>query len=233
LTFLREDVMAIQDEFFAAMAAAGLVPVRPPALPDGKMVRFRVEGDKPASRNGWAILHSSPVVAGAFGSWKTGEKYSFQPRNTRPRTQQERDEYSRLMQRVKDESAAEEARVQAEAATRAAKLWNSAKPAHDSHPYLQAKNVHTYGLRALGNKLLIPARDINGKIHTLQFISPDGTKRFLTGGRIKGCYYPIGGAANRLLVAEGYATGATIRQATGEAVAVCFNCGNLLAVVKA
>jgi phage/plasmid primase-like uncharacterized protein len=36
-----------------------------------------------------------------------------------------------------------------------------------------------------------------------------------------------------LLVAEGYATGATLHEATGLPVAVAFNAGNLLAVAKA
>jgi putative DNA primase/helicase len=233
LTFLQDDVMAIQDEFLAAMTAAGIVPVSTPAFPDGKMVRFRVEGDKSGSRNGWAILHSSPVVAGAFGSWKTGESNVFRLKDSRKFTPQEWDEYSRAVQHAKAAYAAERAEVQANAAARATKIWESAKPANDSHPYLQTKKVHTYGLRALGDRLLVPARDTAGNIHTLQFIEPDGAKRFLTGGRIKGCYYGIGRIKNRILVAEGYATGATLYQATGHAVAVCFNCVNIFDVVKA
>ena len=70
-------------------------------------------------------------------------------------------------------------------------------------------------------------------MHTAQFIGNDGSKRFMTGGRIAGCYYAIGRPMDKLLLAEGYATAATLHEATGAAVAVCFNCGNLEAVARA
>ena len=54
-----------------AMAMAGLSPSGTLDLrPDGRLVRFRLEGDKPGSRNGWAVLHDGPVPSGAFGSWR-------------------------------------------------------------------------------------------------------------------------------------------------------------------
>ena len=70
-------------------------------------------------------------------------------------------------------------------------------------------------------------------LHSLQFIGADGEKRFLTGGRVSGCYFLIGEPDGALCIAEGYATGASIHEATGTAVAVAFNAGNLLAVARA
>ena len=81
--------------------------------------------------------------------------------------------------------------------------------------------------------LVIPLRDVHGTLHSLQFISADGSKRFLTGGSIEGHYYAIGRPVDSVLLAEGLATGSTIFAATGEAVAICFNCGNLLPVARA
>jgi putative DNA primase/helicase len=52
-------------------------------------------------------------------------------------------------------------------------------------------------------------------------------------GRIKGCYHAIGKPAGLLIVCEGYATGASIHESTGHAVAVAFNAGNLEAVAVA
>ena len=50
----------------------------------------------------------------------------------------------------------------------------------------------------------------------------------------KGCYYPIGGAPDKILyVAEGFATAATVHEATGSAVAVAFNANNLKPVAIA
>ena len=223
----------MDNEFLNAIAAAGLAPVKTIELPEGRIVRFRVEGDKAGSRNGWAILHRHPIPAGAFGSWKTGEQHTWRATTNETATPAERAELQRKLQAAQQARAAEEARVRAEAAARALKLWNGAKPATDDHPYLRAKGVHAYGLRALRDQLMVPARDADGRLHTLQFIGPDGSKRFLTGGRIAGCYYAIGRPDDALLLAEGYATAATLHQATGRAVAVCFNCGNLVAVARA
>lgn len=220
-------------EFIGAMIAAGLEPVKPLDLPDGQIVRFRVRGDKSGSWNGWAVHHRLPAPHGAFGSWRTGESHSWQPDTAKQLTAAERAQMQRdraAMRQARDEEAA---RVQAAAAERARRLWDGAKPATDDHPYLRAKGVHAFGLRALRDQLMIPARDTDGRLCTLQFIGPDGSKRFLTGGRIKGCYYAIGLPRGVLLLAEGYATSATLHQATGHAVAACFNCGNLLPVARA
>lgn len=48
---------------------------------DGELVRYRVEGDKAASRNGWVVRYSHPFLAGAFGSWKTGESHTWCEQN--------------------------------------------------------------------------------------------------------------------------------------------------------
>jgi len=70
-------------------------------------------------------------------------------------------------------------------------------------------------------------------LHSLQFIGPDGRKTFLTGGRKRACYHAIGRPVRVLCLAEGYATGATVYQATGHATAVAFDAGNLLPVAQA
>lgn len=219
--------------FVDAMRAAGLEPVKEPDFPDGKLVRFRVVGDKAGSRNGWAVLHRLPVPAGAFGSWRTGESHTWRDGAADTMTPAERAELRRKLHQAQQARAEEEARVRATAAQRAARLWAVAKPATDAHPYLQAKGVHAYGLRALRDQLVIPARDTDGRLHTMQFVGPDGAKKFLTGGRISACYFSIGRPGNAIILAEGYATGATLYQATGNAVAVAFNAGNLLPVARA
>jgi len=64
-------------------------------------------------------------------------------------------------------------------------------------------------------------------LHSLQFIGPSGTKRFLKGGCVAGLCFPIGGAGKVVCIAEGYATDASIDAATEYAVAVAFNASNL------
>jgi putative DNA primase/helicase len=217
-----------------AMRQAGLAPAKDIHLePNGRLLRFRVEGDKPGSQNGWAVLHDGPVQAGAFGSWRTGESHTWRQATERPLSRVEREQIRQQLAAAQQARAVELREVQARAALRAERLWQRARPATDAHAYLCAKHVRAIGLRCLRDSLIVPARDSNGRLTTLQFIGPDGSKRFLTGGRIRGCYFSMGRPRGCILLAEGYATAATIFQATGQAVAVCFNCGNLLPVARA
>nr|MBL8457117.1 toprim domain-containing protein [Zoogloeaceae bacterium] len=225
--------MSARDAFLVALVAAGLEPIKPLRLDEGRLERFRVAGDKAGSRNGWAVFHSLPAPFGAFGSWRTGESQAWRGTTNEQLTAAQRVEQGRQLAALRQARAEDAARTHAAAAARAAKLWHGARPATDDHPYLRRKAVHSYGLRALRDQLMVPARDADGQLHTLQFIGPDGAKRFLTGGRIRGGYYAIGRPDDALLLAEGYATAATLHQATGHAVAVCFNCGNLVAVARA
>jgi putative DNA primase/helicase len=55
----------------------------------------------------------------------------------------------------------------------------------------------------------------------------------MPGGRKKGCYHSIGKPAGVLIVCEGFATGASSHEATGDAVAVAFDAGNLEPVAVA
>ena len=216
-----------------AITAAGLAPHKGLDLVDGELVRYRVDGDKPGSVNGWAVLYAGAAPAGAFGSWRTGASHTWRgeaPPSETPRDRAARERALQAARRLRDE---EQQRVQALARERALKLWSRARPATDANLNLQRKCVHAYGVRALRDSLVIPARDVQGVLHSLQFIAADGTKRFLTGGRLRGCYYAIGKPDALLLLAEGYATAATLHQATGAAVACAFNAGNLLPVALA
>ena len=189
-----------------AMAAAGLRPAKDLHIPGtGKLIRYRVEGDKPGSVNGWAVLHEMGTASfGSFGSWKTGATHAWRSGfdRTRAPTAQERAEIQSRMELLEKARREELAKVRAQARDKAAKLWSRAKPATNAHPYLQRKKVNAYGLRALGDALLIPLRDTSGTLRSLQFIFPDGSKKFLTGGQTQACYVAIGRPREALLIAS-------------------------------
>ena len=218
----------------AAMADAGLHPHKPIDIAaNGKVVRFRLEGDKAGSKNGWAVLNSGDGFFGAFGSWKSGASHTWHETTAKPQTPAERAAMAQRIAALRQAQALEQQAVHADTSTKAKRLWATARPANDSHQYLRRKEVNAYGIRQLRDTLLVPLRDVSGVLWSLQFISPDGTKRFLTGGKVSGCYCPIGKPVERILLAEGLATGSTLHQATKAAVAVCFSAGNLLAVARA
>lgn len=217
-----------------AMAEAGLTPSKAlDLIPDGHIHRYRVGGDKAGSANGWYVLREqSGRQFATFGSWKTGQQHHWQDRRMAEMSKAERAELQRAKAEALRLRDAEQAKVHEAARAKAQRLWNHARPAPDSHPYLVKKRVRGFGARQLGEALLIPARDAAGVLHTVQFVYPDGQKRFLTGGRIKGCYCPIGRPADVLLLAEGFATAATLFEATGHATAACFSAGNLVEVAR-
>ena len=139
-------------------------------------------------------------------------------------TPAEREAHKQRIQAMRAQREADEAARQAHEADNAGTRWQAAGPA-GGHPYLVRKGIKAHGIRQDGETLLIPLRDTAGKLHSLQTITPDGDKRFK--GRMKGCYHSFGKPAGRIIVCEGYATGASIHEATGDAVAVSFNAGNV------
>ena len=93
------------------------------------------------------------------------------------------------------------------------------------------KGIKPHGTKANVGSLVVPMRK-GGELRSLQFIRDNGEKRFLSDGEVTGCYCAIGKPNGALCVCEGFATGASIHEATGHAVAVAFNAGNLLAVAR-
>src|SRR5207248_3522252 len=93
--------------------------------------------------------------------------------------------------------------------------------------------VQPHGVRVSRGDLVVPVRDETGALCSLQFIKPDGSKKFLSGGRVAGCYHAIGKPDDVILIGEGYASVASPHEASGHAGAVAFDCGNLRAVAEA
>ncbi|WP_374255073.1 primase-helicase zinc-binding domain-containing protein [Acinetobacter brisouii] len=136
----------------------------------------------------------------------------------------EKAEQQRLQAEI-DERKAQEA-----AAKRAERTWK-AKSVDRDCPYLQRKQVQNYGCKINGKgNLLVPLFDISGKIWNVQEIHADGHKPYLPGGRVNDCFYIIGDMTTEnqiVCIAEGYATGASIYEATGYTTVVAFQSGNI------
>lgn len=218
------------DRFRTAMLAAGLTP--PDDIHgDGKLYRFSTNG-KPKDESGWYVLHLDGLPAGAFGCWREDLWQTWCSKTNDTMTEAEREAQRQRLEAMRLQRETDTAQRQDAAATVAAQRWQAATPAAE-HPYLTTKGVKPYGARCEGAALLIPMRDVAGKLCSLQTINADGGKRFQSGGKVTGCFHAIGEPKDVLIVCEGYATGASIHEATGHAVAVAFNAGNLLAVAKA
>ena len=77
--------------------------------------------------------------------------------------------------------------------------------------------------------LMIPAFDKTGKLTTLQTISNNGFKSYVKDGQKSGSYLVLGEPKNSepILIAEGYATAATLHEQLNQPVIVAFDSGNL------
>lgn len=218
------------EAFRTAIESAGLTP--PDTIHcDGAIHRFSTNGRR-GDDSGWYVLNLDGIPAGSFGCWRSGLHSTWCGKSDSSMTTAERDAHRQRIKAMKAQREAEQAQRQQKASETAAALWQQADPA-TAHPYLSTKAIKPHGIKTFGDTLLIPMRDTTGTLHSLQSISTDGSKMFHPGGRVKGCYFGIGKPADKLIVCEGFATGASIHEATGDAVAVAFNAGNLEAVALA
>ena len=178
--------------------------------------------DKPRSKNGAAIVLSVRPLRIWFTNHATGVSGCHFDGGQKFLS---RAEFNR-MTRVRAEARHEREQTHTDVAAHAEKLWQSAGRADPRHLYLVRKQIRPHALRQLGENLVVPVR-FAGRMTSLQFISPEGGKRFLRAGRVTGCNGSIGVPANTLLIAEGFATAATLHEVLELGVAIAFNAGNL------
>jgi phage/plasmid primase-like uncharacterized protein len=213
------------------MLACGILTPPTEIVADGKIHRF-VSAPDHKSATGWYIVHPDPIAATwAFGDFRLGIKERGEDD---PDHVLEPDEIADRRQRLAElarKIAYEEQRFQAGAAIEAQERWDRCQPAI-AHAYLKSKGIDPCGTRIDGDRLLVPMRDITGKLWSLQEIAPDGFKHNQPGGRRKGCFFQIGEIGDTFCVGEGFSTCATIHKATGFAVMSAGEAGNLEAVAR-
>jgi len=229
---MRFDTNTILDQFRLAIEARG---INPPAkiIADGQYHRADANGRK-GKLGARYRLYMDGVPAGGFENFyddRGWENWKATVEDVRTPAEKARDAAELAEKRRK---RAEEARDDKAAAKRRAEgIWYYTEAATPAHPYLVRKQVRAVGLGLYKGALVVPMRDIEGEIHSLQFIAENGTKRYLKNGRVEGCFFGLGEPGPTLYVVEGYATAATIHEATEMGVAVAFDSGNLLPVARA
>lgn len=250
----REDVLS---DFADAMRSYGLVVSETPEA-DGKWHCAKVMTKAgPRSRGGY-ILNLDGVphgyiqnFVGASGTWRyRGARLTREQRVALEA--QNRERQAAREQEVRGEQQRIAGRTR-EVLTKLPRIEGT------GHPYLTKKRVTAHGLRvasaatddmcALLNQddfrknnatyLVVPGRDMEDRLVTAQAIGPDGFKMFVRDARKKGAFHLIGARRTRELVSayavlfcEGYATGASLHEATGLPVVVAFDASNLVEVAR-
>jgi len=217
----------IEQQIYDAMRSYGIDPPDRILFNTEKVVRF---GKKNAC---WYIFYSDEITAGAFGDWRDNSTYTWCEKRTDYFTQEQQAQFKMRMDQAREAREAERIIVQQEAKELAGKIWEASQPAID-HPYLDRKMIKPCGVRISkdGNRLIIPLYNEQGEVTSLQFIDADGNKKFLTNGQVKDCYFRIGKPNGNVCIAEGFATAASIHEATGYAAIVAFSAGKLEACAK-
>ncbi|EGW22142.1 DUF5906 domain-containing protein [Methylobacter tundripaludum] len=220
-------------------------------LTTGRMIRCRVEGDR--EKRGWYILHEITltggdiVFVGSYGIWQGADNNAQKIEITR--TDLSAEQKAAIKQRIADDKKrvdAEQKRKAEQSAAKASAAWRNLEIDGDCD-YLHRKGIIPHGVRFTEKgALAVPMLDTQGRIHGLQFILDKDKQKDLIAkhnGRDKQ-YWPAGAVKKAhfhlidspttlILVAEGYATGATAYEATGFPVAIAFDAGNLQAVAQA
>jgi len=192
----------------------------------------RVTWDSKRTRDGFYRLWSLPggdKVAGFYGKFCQGYEV-HKVTSEKDHAEQYTDAQRFQIKKKIDES---KAKVEKEFAPDL-NMWDEAIDCED-HKYLESKRVKGYGLKSINGpyckELLIPMRDKDGELTGIQRIMENGKKLMVKGSSKKASFHIIEGS-DVYALCEGYATGATIHEATGWTVIVCFDCGNLRPVAR-
>jgi putative DNA primase/helicase len=205
-------------------------------IADSELHRFDDPEGRRGNLAGWYVLHLDSYPAGAYGSWRTGIQYTWRMDSDHRPDPAEQARLAAIVRTARDKRDRERTEAQAQAAIRAQALWRDAMPATVAHPYIASKRIPALGLRQAGPVLLVPLRTLGGELVNVQRIGADGSKRFLQGGRVKGCFALVGREipqTGELYIAEGWATAATIHQSLRVPVVAALFADNLKPVALA
>lgn len=241
----------VKAEFIKALNDAGL-DVNEPIM-DGKLHRVRTYDDKGRNLSGAYVGFLNAHPAGHIQNFKTGYKENWKSslslNQTKDKTQgiqiQKEKNTNVNLAREEELLAKQEA-----SALKAQEEYNNAKWAYDKHPYLQNKGLEkNYYLKQdeFGN-LLIPLSDIEGKHWTSQRIFSNGDKmiglmrtkeekeqNIEYPSKKTGNFFIIGAKnlnnVNEIFVCEGFATAASVYEATKKPTVMAVDAGNLEVVI--
>ena len=234
-------------QFKHALETFGLILDTYPIM-NGKIQRCKTKEDKGSEKSGAYLGYLDEYPAGFMQNFKTGIKqnWKFQLEKNYQSSKTEKS-YSAINSQKQVQKEQELLNLQEKTALRLGKEWSEAKKALNSHLYLKNKGINSaYDLRIdRFNNLLVPLRDIKGKLWSLQRISESGRKIIGViktkeekeaeySARKKGCFYTQVSLEkqNEFLICEGFATAISLQEYLNKAVIMAIDAGNLISVIE-
>lgn len=220
------------------MAEAGLG--MPDIIADDNLHRFKLP-DETKGKSGWYVCHADGIPCVIWGSWKhdltrttSGIDPEAEANASVSITEKDIAAAAKWIEACKAERALERQKASAEASVWSRQQWDASVAPSADHPYLVKKHLKS-GFNARQNAkgaLVIPLWNAEAQLTGVQRILPDGSKLFPAGLVKSGLYsyIPEGSQPvkeNTVLICEGWATGCSLSEATGCAVVVALDAGNL------
>lgn len=207
----------IEEEFLDRIKSAGVLENT--VIADGQKHRIVVDGDKGKEQSGFYVLYSDGVANGYFMNNRTGEEIKWTSKE-HSMTPEEKAEMKTLYNAKKAEREQAD-KILTEKAEKAiyAKFMN--KEAVSEHSYLSNKMIEPTSNIYAGqdNTITIPLFNVDGRLKSAQYIDENGEKRFAKNTNKVGAFHIVDGSvsdlkyAKSVVIAEGYATAASINEA--------------------
>ena len=188
-----------------------------------------VKADSGGQKSGFYVVNEvNGNYFAVYGNWKTGFEGRWSSVNSYTMSNAEREDLQRKLQEAKDRANETKKQRHNEMAEKVKARFESYAKVLE-HEYLTNKKVKSYGLKQHKDLLVVPVYSITGAIRSLQYINKNGEKRFASESEIKGNLFLVGAEIkdlpklDKIIIAEGYSTSATIYEATKIPVACVFS----------
>ena len=234
--------MSPVEEFREALESIGCVISDAHPIMDGTKHRITVTGEK-FSKNagsGFYVGHLDGHPAGYMKNNKTGAELTWKSKGYTLSAKEKAVMAAESAAKLQARDAQLIAR-QEQAASRVVKQMDYLIPVAIPTAYMLAKRIVPQAGAMTdkdGKTTYLPVFDVDGKQWSMQYIQEDGTKRFAKNSHKEGCFHVVGGFneladAPAIVISEGYATAATLKQSLGFATVSAFDSGNLPQVAQA
>lgn len=193
----------------------------------------------PANKAQWycgfknhSVKDGAPFYVVIYGDWHEGHGFrTWTPKGKM--SKEDKDQIKKCIEAASKKFEVEKEQLHKDTQVKARERWDQSKD-EGSTKYMQRKLIdQLYGARIEGWDLIVPLRDVDGVLWSIQTIKDDGAKFFMQGGKVQGLFHQIGELDDLVLLCEGFATGVSIHQAMQTGVVVCFNASNLVPVAQA
>lgn len=246
------DEQEILSTFKYALEKQGLIIEGLPIM-NGKIHRVKTTTDRGRETSGAYSGFLNEYPAGFIQNFKTGikENWKMPLENAKQNIITHQALSQNFNNSTNDNIKQKILELQQKTALKIEEEYNQAHWAYSNHPYLKKKgfNENFYLKQDKMGSLLIPLKDENGKLWSVQRIFPNGDKII---GIIKtkeekeqgieysakksGCFHIVGAKSlehcKEFIITEGFATAATIYKALNKPVIMGVDAGNLLKIVE-